>query len=43
MDQKETEIVSFDNKGNTMIWINEEITPAGNKQTTSKQLNRKPS
>ena len=43
MDQKDTEIVSFDNNGNTMIWINEEITPAGNKQTTSKQLNRKPS
>jgi hypothetical protein len=36
------EVVSFDKSGNTMVWTHEESTPAGNKQTTSMQLYRKP-
>lgn len=36
------EVVSFDKSGNTMVWTHEESTPAGNKQTTSLQLYRKP-
>ena len=36
------EVVSFDRSGNTMVWTHEETTPAGNKQTTSLQLYRKP-
>ena len=36
------EVVSFDRSGNTMVWTHEETTPAGNKQTTSLHLYRKP-
>ena len=41
-DTKSTQTVSFDKNGKTMIWIYEQTTPAGNKQTASKQLTRKP-
>ncbi len=41
-DIKEEHIVSFDKSGKTMIWISEQTTPTGNKQTTSKQLTRNP-
>ena len=36
------EVVSFDRSGNTMVWTHETTTPAGNKQTSSVQLYRKP-
>ena len=41
-DTKHESVVSFDKSGNTMVWTSEETTPAGNKQTTSMQLYRKP-
>ncbi len=41
-DTKYESVVSFDKSGNTMSWTHEETTPAGNKQTTSMQLYRKP-
>ena len=41
-DTKHESVVSFDKSGNTMVWTHEESTPAGNKQTTSMQLYRKP-
>ena len=41
-DTKHESVVSFDKSGNTMVWTSEEITPAGNKQTSSMQLYRKP-
>ena len=39
---KYVDVVSFDKSGNTMVWTFEETTPAGNKQTTSIHLYRKP-
>ena len=39
---KYEDVVSFDKSGNTMVWTYEETTPAGNKQTTSLHLYRKP-
>ena len=39
---EEEHIVSFDKSGKTMVWITEETTPGGNKQTSSRQLYRKP-
>ena len=42
LDSKYEYVVSFDKSGNTMVWTFEETTPAGNKQTTSFQLYRKP-
>ena len=41
-DTKHESVVSFDKSGNTMVLTHEESTPAGNKQTTSMQLYRKP-
>ena len=41
-DTKHESVVSFDKSGNTMVWTSEETTPAGNKQTSSLQLYRKP-
>ena len=41
-DTKHESVVSFDKSGNTMVWTSEETTPAGNKQTSSMQLYRKP-
>ena len=41
-DTKSEQIVSFDKGGKTMIWITESTTPAGKKETSSIQLNRKP-
>ena len=39
---KENYVVSFDKSANTMVWTSEETTPAGNKQTTTIHLYRKP-
>lgn len=41
-DTKTEDVVSFDRSGNTMMWIYEETTPDGKKQTDSQQLYRKP-
>ena len=41
-DTKTEDVVSFDRSGNTMMFTFEETTPAGNKQTMSQQLYRKP-
>ena len=42
IETKYDHVVSFDKSGNTMVWTLKTTTPAGNKQTSSVQLYRKP-